>query len=131
MSESSAAHLQRLPSPRLRPTRRASSGPRGWPKFARPDAIGGTCRARSRARGSGILRTFPAELDARSAAGVAALVAARGSESPLLETVAEGDAVLTARLGPRTKARSGEPLRVSIDVERAHFFDPQSEEAIW
>jgi hypothetical protein len=38
--------------------------------------------------------------------------------------------VLTARLGPRTKARSGEPLRISVDVERLHFFDPQSEEAI-
>ena len=72
---------------------------------------------------------FP--LAARSAAGAAALVAARGSDSPLLETVADGDTVLTARLGPRTDARSGEPLRVSVDVERLHFFDPQSEEAIW
>jgi len=23
------------------------------------------------------------------------------------------------------------PLRVSVDVERLHFFDPESEEAIW
>ena len=40
------------------------------------------------------------------------------AESPLLETVSDGGTVLTARLGPRTNARSGEPLRVSVDVER-------------
>jgi hypothetical protein len=39
--------------------------------------------------------------------------------------------VLTARLGPRSNARSGESLRISVDVERLHFFDPQSEKAIW
>jgi multiple sugar transport system ATP-binding protein len=59
-----------------------------------------------------------------------------GSGSPPLETVAQEGAarqgtLLTARLSPRTNARSGEPLRVAIDVERLHFFDPGSEEAIW
>jgi hypothetical protein len=50
----------------------------------------------------------------------------------LLETVSsDGDAVLTARLSPRSSARSGEPLGVYVHVERAHFFDPESEEAIW
>jgi multiple sugar transport system ATP-binding protein len=39
--------------------------------------------------------------------------------------------LLTARLSPRTGARSGEPLRVVIDVERLHFFDPKGEEAVW
>jgi multiple sugar transport system ATP-binding protein len=39
--------------------------------------------------------------------------------------------LLTARLSPRTGARSGEPLRVVIDVERLHFFDPEGEEAVW
>jgi ABC-type sugar transport system ATPase subunit len=81
------------------------------------------------ALGAEVIAHFP--LAARSAAGTASLVAARGAESPLLETVTEGGTVLTARLGPRTNAQSGEPLRVSIDVERLHFFDPESEEAIW
>jgi multiple sugar transport system ATP-binding protein len=44
---------------------------------------------------------------------------------------AEGGALLTARLNPRSAARSGHPLRVAIDLERLHFFDPESEQAIW
>jgi multiple sugar transport system ATP-binding protein len=43
----------------------------------------------------------------------------------------EGGATIVARLNPRSKARTGEPLRVGIDVERLHFFDPGSEAAIW
>jgi multiple sugar transport system ATP-binding protein len=81
------------------------------------------------ALGAEVIAHFP--LAARSASGAASLVAARGSDSPLLETVAEGDAVLTARLSPRTAARSGAQLGVYVRVERAHFFDPESEEAIW
>ena len=38
---------------------------------------------------------------------------------------------LTARLGPRTAAQTGEPLRVTVDVERAHFFDAETEDSIW
>jgi multiple sugar transport system ATP-binding protein len=81
------------------------------------------------ALGAEVIAHFP--LAARSASGAASLVAARGSDSPLLEAVAEGDAVLTARLSPRTAARSGAQLGVYVHVERAHFFDPESEEAIW
>jgi multiple sugar transport system ATP-binding protein len=39
--------------------------------------------------------------------------------------------VLTARLNTRSRAQSGAPLRVAVDVERLHFFDPETEEAIW
>jgi multiple sugar transport system ATP-binding protein len=81
------------------------------------------------ALGAEVIAHFP--LAARSASGAASLVAARGSDSPLLEAVAEGDAVLTARLSPRTAARSGAQLGVYVHVERAHFFDPESEAAIW
>ena len=81
------------------------------------------------ALGAEVIAHFP--LAARSAARSASLVAALGTETPLLDAAAEGDTVLTARLGPRTNARSGEPLRISVDVERLHFFDPQGEEAIW
>jgi len=81
------------------------------------------------ALGAEVIAHFP--LAARSASGAASLVAARGSDSPLLETAADGDAVLTARLSPRTAARSGAQLGVYLHAERAHFFDPESEEAIW
>jgi multiple sugar transport system ATP-binding protein len=42
-----------------------------------------------------------------------------------------GEVVLTARLNTRSRAQSGEPLRVAVDVDRLHFFDPQTEEAVW
>ena len=42
-----------------------------------------------------------------------------------------GEVVLTARLNTRSRAQSGEPLRVAVDVERLHFFDADTEEAIW
>jgi hypothetical protein len=51
-------------------------------------------------------------------------------DAPQLEG-AGGEAMLTARLSPRTAARSGEPLRVAVDVERLHFFDPETEAAVW
>jgi hypothetical protein len=38
--------------------------------------------------------------------------------------------LVTARLSPRSGARSGKPLRVAIDLERPYFFDPESQEAI-
>jgi multiple sugar transport system ATP-binding protein len=38
--------------------------------------------------------------------------------------------VLTARLSPRSSARTGQPLRVVIDLERLHFFDPETDQAI-
>jgi multiple sugar transport system ATP-binding protein len=78
--------------------------------------------------GAEVIAHFP--VAARSAAGHAAVVAARDAESPSLDDEGDG-AMLTARLSPRSGARSGEPLRVTIDVERLHFFDPESESAIW
>jgi multiple sugar transport system ATP-binding protein len=43
---------------------------------------------------------------------------------------ANGEATLTARLSPRTRAETGGPLRVAIDADRLHFFDPETELAI-
>jgi multiple sugar transport system ATP-binding protein len=37
---------------------------------------------------------------------------------------------LTARLDPRSRARAGEQPRVAVDLERLHFFDPETERAI-
>jgi multiple sugar transport system ATP-binding protein len=42
-----------------------------------------------------------------------------------------GETTLAARLGARTRAQTGEPLRVAIDASRLHFFDAESENAIW
>jgi multiple sugar transport system ATP-binding protein len=39
--------------------------------------------------------------------------------------------LLTARLSPRSGARSGQPLRIAIDLERLHFFDSVSGDATW
>jgi multiple sugar transport system ATP-binding protein len=52
-------------------------------------------------------------------------------EPPALEAVEDSGPLLTARLSPRSAARSGQPLRIAVDVERLHFFDPESDEAIW
>jgi multiple sugar transport system ATP-binding protein len=40
-------------------------------------------------------------------------------------------AMMTARLNPRSRAETGAPLRVAVDVERLYFFDPETEAAIW
>jgi multiple sugar transport system ATP-binding protein len=40
-------------------------------------------------------------------------------------------ATLTARLSPRSRAATGRPLRIAVDVERLHFFDPETEASIW
>ena len=39
--------------------------------------------------------------------------------------------MITARLSPRSGAQTGKPLRVAIDCERMHFFDPETEASIW
>jgi multiple sugar transport system ATP-binding protein len=49
----------------------------------------------------------------------------------LLAADAEGEAMITARLSPRSRARTGESLRVALDAERLHFFDPETEASIW
>jgi multiple sugar transport system ATP-binding protein len=49
----------------------------------------------------------------------------------LLAADAEGEAMITARLSPRSGARTGRPLRVVLDAERLHFFDPETEASIW
>ena len=66
------------------------------------------------------------------------VAAARGDDeedaTQLLQKAAgrdAGEVVLTARLNTRSRAQTGRPLRVAVDVERLHFFDPDSEEAVW
>ena len=40
-------------------------------------------------------------------------------------------ATLTARLNPRSAARTGKRIRLAVDVDRLHFFDAETEQAIW
>jgi multiple sugar transport system ATP-binding protein len=67
---------------------------------------------------------------------VAALVTAAGTDDArgylqLVSADSKGRATLTARLSPRSGARTGAPLRLTVDVERLHFFDAETEAAIW
>jgi multiple sugar transport system ATP-binding protein len=75
--------------------------------------------------GAEVIAHFPVGTDVEPVASGSA------SGSPALEAAANaGGPLMTARLSPRSGARSGQPLRVVIDLERLYFFDPESEEAI-
>ena len=76
------------------------------------------------ALGSEVIAHFPL-------GGVAGAPAAEAaSEAPSLEAASGSGVSLTARLSPKSNARTGQPLRVVIDLERLHFFDPETDEAI-
>ena len=93
-----------------------------------PSANGASLPVRvtlAEALGAEVIAHFPLAGD------VEAVAVAAVPESPALGAVEDVGPLLTARLSPRSAARSGQPLRVAIDVERLHFFDPESDEAIW
>jgi len=71
-----------------------------------------------------VVGTSPGLADDQGADGDEAAAAA------LLAREAGGELLITARLNPRSRARTGEPLRVALDAERLHFFDPATEAAI-
>jgi multiple sugar transport system ATP-binding protein len=70
-----------------------------------------------------------------ASAGSAAALADRATEDARFLDLVDGTegagVALTARLSPRSRARTGEPLRLAVDVERLHFFDVETEDAIW
>jgi multiple sugar transport system ATP-binding protein len=85
--------------------------------------------------GAEVIAHFP--VAAEPVLDVDSLVAARGDDEEdavrLLQRAAghdTGELVLTARLNTRSRAQTGRPLRIAVDVERLHFFDPETEEAI-
>lgn len=93
-----------------------------------PSANGSSVPVRitlAEALGSEVIAHFPlgGEVEPVAVAGA--------PDAPSLEAATDSDVLLTARLSPRSGARSGQPLRVSIDVERLHFFDPETNQAIW
>jgi multiple sugar transport system ATP-binding protein len=87
--------------------------------------------------GAEVIAHFPIAADSMHDSET--MLAARGGEESedagrLLQLAGGRDTsevVLTARLNTRTRAQSGEPLRVAVDMERLHFFDADTEEAIW
>jgi multiple sugar transport system ATP-binding protein len=85
------------------------------------------------AMGSEVIVHFP--LKARAVAGAPGAVAATDSRDreELAQLIAEDQTqstTIVARLNPRTRARTGRPVRVSVDVNRLYFFDPTTETAI-
>jgi multiple sugar transport system ATP-binding protein len=56
-----------------------------------------------------------------------------GSEVLLHFPIAADDSTATfvARMDPQSTAREGEPMRLSVDTKRMHFFDPESGAAIY
>jgi multiple sugar transport system ATP-binding protein len=87
--------------------------------------------------GAEVIAHFPiaAEPVADSDSVTAARGGAEEEDAGRLLQLARGRAgrevVLTARLNTRSRAQSGKPLRVVVDVDRLHFFDVQTEAAIW
>jgi multiple sugar transport system ATP-binding protein len=85
--------------------------------------------------GAEVIAYFPVAAEPLvDSASVAAARETRDDATGLLQKVqgaGTGEMILTARLNTRTRAGAGKPLRVAIDVERLHFFDPTTEEAIW
>jgi multiple sugar transport system ATP-binding protein len=50
---------------------------------------------------------------------------------PLAALVRNGEvASMTARVDPRTNAKTGGVLRLALDIERLHFFDPATQRAV-
>jgi multiple sugar transport system ATP-binding protein len=93
-----------------------------------PSANGSSVPVRitlAEALGSEVIAHFPLGGE------VEPVVVGGAPDSPSLEAATDSGVLLTARLSPRSSARSGQPLRVSIDVERLHFFDPETDQAIW
>jgi len=58
-----------------------------------------------------------------------AALSEEGGEEALLP-LGDGKATFTARVDPRSKARPREPIRLTIDPSRLHFFDPSTGEAV-
>jgi multiple sugar transport system ATP-binding protein len=92
-----------------------------------PSANGSSLPVRvtlAEALGSEVIAHFPLGGQVETAAEAA-------SEPPSLDAAPdESSVLLTARLSPRSGARTGQSLRVVIDLERLHFFDPETDEAI-
>ncbi len=73
--------------------------------------------------GAEVLAHFPIAAEGIATSDSARLLQLAGGQ-PANETV------LTARLHPRSRVKPNERLRIAVDVEHLHFFDPRTEAAI-
>jgi multiple sugar transport system ATP-binding protein len=60
------------------------------------------------------------------APAVSAAEVAAGDANGTVPTMA----TLTARMEPSLKVRAGDRIRLAVDPERLHFFDPRTERAL-
>jgi multiple sugar transport system ATP-binding protein len=69
----------------------------------------------------------------RTIATVCALRESLGSEVLLHFPIAAGESTsaFVARMDPQSTAREGEPMRLTVDTTRMHFFDPESGAAVY
>jgi multiple sugar transport system ATP-binding protein len=65
-----------------------------------------------------------------SEAAIAATEVDESEEAAIPLVGLEGRSQFTARVDPRTRARPGEPITLSVDPARFHFFDPDTTESI-
>jgi multiple sugar transport system ATP-binding protein len=59
-----------------------------------------------------------------------AAVEDRAAETGIPLIGSEGTSTFTARVDPRSRARAGTRVRLSVDPDRFHFFDPETSEAV-
>jgi multiple sugar transport system ATP-binding protein len=87
--------------------------------------------------GAEVIAHFPIAAKSISNAETVAAARSAGAEedgaalAQLTRAQQPGTVALTARLNMRTRAASGEPLRIAVDVDRLHFFDIETEQSIW
>ena len=81
------------------------------------------------ALGSDLLVHFGLDAEPVLTEDILELAAETGLEEPDV-TAGGGRAIWVARVSPRSGAREGEPLRLTVDTGQLHFFDPESGTAI-
>jgi multiple sugar transport system ATP-binding protein len=84
--------------------------------------------SRVEALGSSLLAYFPVDASAPRTAGVTDAIG--GAELGDVPLVAQPGTTFCATFETRTAVRSGHQVEVVADVERLHFFDPETERAI-
>ena len=83
---------------------------------------------RVEALGSSLLAYFPVDASSPRTAGVTDAIG--GAELGDVPLVAQPGTTFCATFETRTAVRSGHQVEVVADVERLHFFDPETERAI-
>jgi multiple sugar transport system ATP-binding protein len=103
----------------------------------RPEALRPADGARAALEGPVVLREslgsdvlVHVEVDAPAVLAGEQLEAARELGGGEVNGTPPKRARITARLEPSVRAASGEALRLTVDPERLHFFDPQTERAL-